>query len=124
MQNNILNTKISAEDDKVIISRSQDVSAILDYNKEKQIEGYNRKSDLRHVTSIPFVVVEIWLKESGLKIGSREFAEYVKKKLLSGDYSKLMIHGYYGANNEVYRRLHGLSHSSGRCYSCFWLVDR
>ena len=94
MHNNILNTKIYAEDDKVIISRSQDVSAILDYNKEKQIEGYNRKSDLRHVTSIPFVVVEIWLKESGLKIGSREFAEYVKKKLLSGDYSKLMIHGY------------------------------
>ena len=74
MQNNILNTKISAEDDKVIISRSQDVSAILDYNKEKQMEGYNRKSDLRHVTSIPFVVVEIWLQESGLKIGSREFA--------------------------------------------------
>ena len=86
MHNNILNTKISAEDDKVIISRSQDVSAILDFNKEKQIEGYNRKSDLRHVTSIPFVVVEIWLKENKKNLRLHE----IKKIKSMIDYKKLI----------------------------------
>ncbi len=89
-----LNTSYKTEDDKLIVSRSQDVSAILDFNKEKQIDGHNRKSDMRHVGSLPFVIVEKWVKESGLKIGSPEFAEYVKGKLLSGEYSKLIVHGY------------------------------
>ena len=49
---------------------------------------------MRHVGSLPFVVVEKWIKESGLKLGSPEFSEYVKGKLLSGEYSKLIVHGY------------------------------
>ena len=41
-----------------------------------------------------FVLVEQWVKESGAKIGSQELNEYIKKKLLSGDYSKLIANGY------------------------------
>jgi len=90
----VLQTRIKQEDDKVVISRSQDVQAILDYNKEKQIAGTKAHSEMRHVGQIPFVVVEMWLKESGLRLGSQEFAQYVKKKLMSGDFSKLIVHGY------------------------------
>lgn len=90
----VLQTRIKQEDDKVVVSRSQDVQAILDYNKEKQIAGTKAHSEMRHVGQIPFVVVEMWLRESGLKLGSQEFAEYVKKKLMSGEYSKLLVHGY------------------------------
>ena len=90
----VLQTRIKQEDDKVIVSRSQDVQVILDYNKEKQIAGTKAHSEMRHVGQIPFVVVEMWLRESGLKLGSQEFAQYVKKKLMSGDYSKLIVHGY------------------------------
>jgi hypothetical protein len=90
----VLQTRIKQEDDKVVISRSQDVQAILDYNKEKQIAGTKAHSEMRHVGQIPFVVVEMWLRESGLKLGSQEFAQYVKKKLMSGDFSKLIVHGY------------------------------
>jgi hypothetical protein len=89
-----LKTKIKEEDNKVVISRVQDVQSILDYNKEKQIAGTVAGSEMRHVGQIPFVVVEKWMSESGLKLGSKEFAEYVKKKLLSGDYAKLLVHGY------------------------------
>lgn len=89
-----LKTTWATEDGKVVVKRSQEIGKILDFNKEKQIDGHNRKSDMRHVGQIPFVVVEMWVKESGLKIGSREFAEYVKKKLMSGEFSKLMVHGY------------------------------
>lgn len=87
-------TKIKEEDGNVVIARSQDVQAILDYNKEKQIAGTVAGGEMRHVGQVPFVVVEAWLRESGLKLGSKEFAEYVKKKLLSGEFSKLLVHGY------------------------------
>ena len=43
--------------------------------------------------SIPFVVIEMWMKE-GAKLGSQEFNEYVKKKLMSGEFSKLVANGY------------------------------
>ena len=89
-----LNTKIVEEDGKVHISRSQDIQRILDFNKERNIDGHNRKSDMRLAGTIHFVVVEMWLKESGLKLGSKEFSEYVKKKLMSGDFSKLIANGY------------------------------
>ena len=82
------------EDGKVIIHRTQDVSRILDFNKERNIDGHNRKSDLRLVGSVPFVVIEMWMKECGAKLGSQEFNEYVKKKLTSGEFSKLIANGY------------------------------
>ena len=82
------------EDGKVVIQRKQDVQRILDFNKERNIDGHNRKSDMRLVGSIPFVVIEMWMKESGAKMGSKEFQEYVKKKLTSGEFSKLIANGY------------------------------
>ena len=87
-------TKYFDEDGKVIVNRSQDVQRILDFNKERNIDGHNRNSDMRLVGSIPFVVVEMWMKECGAKIGSPEFQEYVKKKLTSGEFSKLIANGY------------------------------
>jgi len=87
-------TNIREEDGKVHVSRTQDIQRILDFNKERNIEGHDPKSDMRLAGSIPFVVVEMWIKESGLKLGSKEFAEYVKKKLMSGDFGKLIANGY------------------------------
>lgn len=93
MQSN-LQTRYFDEDGKIIIQRSQDIETILEFNKQRNIEGHNRKSDMRLAGSIPFVVVEQWVKESGLKIGSREFSEYIKKKLQSGDFNKLIANGF------------------------------
>lgn len=89
-----LKTKYLDEDDKLIINRSQDISDILDFNKERNIDGHNRKSDMRLVGSIPFVVIEMWMKECGAKLGSPELNEYIKKKLTSGEFSKLIANGY------------------------------
>ena len=90
----LLKTKIKEEDNKLHVVRTQDVQRILDFNKERNIDGHNRKSDMRLVGSIPFVVIEMWMKESGAKMGSKEFQEYVKKKLSSGEFSKLIANGY------------------------------
>ena len=89
-----LNTSYRVEDDKLHVTRNQDVQRILDFNKERNIDGHNRNSEMRLAGSIPFVVIEMWMNESGLKLGSQEFAEYVKKKLMSGDYGKLIANGY------------------------------
>lgn len=89
-----VSTSIKEEDGKVHISRTQDIQRILDWNKERNIEGHNRNSDFRHACRIPNVIAEMWLKESGLKLGSKEFAEYVKKKLMSGDFGKFITNGY------------------------------
>ena len=89
-----MKTDYHTQDDKLIINRTQDVTAILDEVKSKGSQAHNARSDMRHVGSVPFVLVEMWMKESGLRMGSPEFAEYVKKKLLSGDYGKLIVHGY------------------------------
>ena len=87
-------TQILDSDGKIVINRTQDVQRILDFNKERNIDGHNKKSDMRLVGSIPFVVVEMWMKECGAKLGSAEFNEYVKKKLKSGEFSKLIANGY------------------------------
>lgn len=94
MSDTVLKTTWHTEDDKVVVQRTQDMQRILDWNKERNIDGHNRKSDMRLAGRIPFVVVEMWLKESGLKLGSQEFAEYVKKKLMSGEFGKLIANGY------------------------------
>lgn len=91
---NILDTSWHSEDGKVVVKRSQDIQRILDFNRERNIEGHNKKSDMRLAGSIPFVVAEMWSRECGAKIGSQEFAEYVKKKLMSGDFGKLIANGY------------------------------
>lgn len=89
-----LKTKYFDEDGKIIIQRSQDIETVLEFNKQRNIEGHNRKSDMRLAGSIPFVVVEKWIQESGLKLGSKEFSEYIKKKLMSGDFNKLIANGF------------------------------
>lgn len=94
MSDTILNTNYAVEDGKVIVNRQQDIQRILDWNKERNIEGHNVRSDMRLAGRIPFVVVEMWLNESGLKLGSQEFSEYVKKKLMSGDFGKLIANGF------------------------------
>ena len=76
------------------VTRNQDVQRILDFNKERNIDGHNRNSEMRLAGSIPFVVIEMWMNESGLKLGSQEFAEYVKKKLMSGEFGKLIANGF------------------------------
>jgi hypothetical protein len=91
---NEVNTNYHWEDGKLVVNRSQDVSDILDFNKERNIDGHNRKSDMRLVGSIPYVVIEMWMKECGAKLGSQEFAEYAKKKLMSGEFSKLIANGF------------------------------
>ena len=83
------------DDGKLIIRRSQDIQAIIDQNHQESIDAPTMFGDARHrkVGSIPFVVAEQWSRECGAGIGTVEFAEYCKRKLMDGDFSKFRIKG-------------------------------
>lgn len=74
--------------------RVQDVEDILDDNKRLQNEA--QRSDWhRHIATIPNIFLEKWLHEEldrgrvGLKIGTKEFDEIIKRKLQDPDYRHL-----------------------------------
>jgi hypothetical protein len=46
----------------------------------------------RYLGSAPIIVAQIWAKLCGAAPGTREFAEYARKQLSSGEYAKLKVH--------------------------------
>jgi len=90
----MIKERMFEDDGKLQIVRSQDVQPILDANKIAQNTEINRKSEMRRAGSIPYVIAEQWSRECGAAIGTKEFGEYVKKKLMDGDWAKLRVHGF------------------------------
>lgn len=90
----MIKEKMIEQDGKLQIIRSQDVQSVLEDNQRASLAGLNRKSEMRHAGSIPLVIAEQWSRECGAAIGTKEFGEYVKKKLMDGNWSKLLVHGF------------------------------
>jgi hypothetical protein len=80
-------------DGKLVIKRSQDVQALIDQNRHEAQEAPSMfgQARVRKLGSIPFVIADQWSRECGAAIGSKEFAEYAKKKLMSGEFSAFKI---------------------------------
>lgn len=81
------------QDGKLVVSRSQDIQALIDQNKVEAEEAPSMfgEAAVRKIGSIPFVVAEQWSRECGEAIGTKAFAEYCKRKLMDGDFAKLRI---------------------------------
>ncbi len=84
------------EDGKLVISRRQDVSALLDDNHELSTVAPSMHGDaaFRLAGRIPLVVAEQWSRECGEAIGTQGFAAYVKRKLADGDFARLRVKGF------------------------------
>lgn len=87
-------TYAKEEDSKLVLTRTQDVQFILDDNQRVAQETQHHRGDLRLAGRIPFVVAEQWARESGSRIGTKEFAEYAKKKMMDGEFAKLRVRGF------------------------------
>lgn len=81
------------QDGKLVVSRSQDIQALIDQNKVEAEEAPSMfgEAAVRKIGSIPFVVAEQWSRECGEAIGTKAFAEYCKRKLMDGDFAKFRI---------------------------------
>lgn len=76
------------------IVRTQDcddtIAAVHTYSTTSSKRS--RKDGARYMGSAPLIVCEIWAKECGAPVGTREFSEYAHKKLTHGEYAKLKVH--------------------------------
>ncbi len=67
---------------------TQNTQSVMDGVKAVADQGARGKNQY-YLGSIPLTVASQWAKTCGAAVGTREFADYAKKQLLSGDYSKL-----------------------------------
>jgi len=68
------------------IQRREDVEPTIEWNKKLQNEPQTRTESFHHIASIPAIVIEQWLQESGLSYGSKEFTLFMRKKLRDRDW--------------------------------------
>jgi hypothetical protein len=87
---------MTEQDGRLIISRHQEVSSLLDENHELSTIAPSAHGDakFRLAGRIPLVVAEQWSHECGEAIGTHAFAAYVRKKLMDGDFAKLRVKGF------------------------------
>jgi len=80
-------------DGKLVIRKSQDVQSLIDQNAYERENAPSMFGEMavRKIGSIPLIVAETWAKECGAAVGTKEFAEYAKRKLMDGDFAKFRI---------------------------------
>lgn len=91
----VANVQHDQSEDKIHISHSQDVSAILAANKRArdQAEG-QRMGDMVRVATIPDVVAVQWMNEGiNVMAPNKEDLERMKKKLNSPEWAYLRTGG-------------------------------
>lgn len=78
-----------SEQGKIVICRTQDVSAYIEANKRRRNDFQARRnSKMRLVADIPNVIVEKWMKE-GVNIFDPNCDKEVQRRLNSSEYAFL-----------------------------------
>ena len=72
------------------------VQALLDRNKAmaELAPSKHGHAARRYVGSIDGLTAENWARECGSAVGTQEFMEYAKKKLMDGDNAKFLVKGF------------------------------
>lgn len=73
------------------IRYEQDVSPLLDANKEAQAESWDRRSEMWHAASIPNVVLMEWVTKHGIQYWNPNHKDGVKRLLNSDEYRYLRV---------------------------------
>ena len=91
-----LNSSYHYEDGNVHIVRTQNVQPILEENHNLRdiMPSSHGQASWRLAGRIPMVVATQWAKECGSSVGTPEWGEYCKKKMMDGEFAKLRIKGY------------------------------
>jgi hypothetical protein len=66
----------------------QDAQGVLDAVAAVRADGTPGKEQ-RYIGSVPIIQAQVWAVECGAAIGTKEYAEYVLRKLADPDYAKL-----------------------------------
>lgn len=87
---------ISTDEDtgETFIRYEQDVSPILDYNKEMQADGFDKRSEMWHAAKVPNVVAMEWLTKYGVQMWNPAHKDGVRKLLNSNEYRYLRVNHF------------------------------
>lgn len=91
-----VNERMIEQDGKLIITRHQEVQSLLDENKALADIAPSSYGDakFRLAGRVPLVIAEQWSAECGEAVGTKGFAEYVRRKLADGDFARLRVKGF------------------------------
>jgi hypothetical protein len=73
------------------IRYEQDVSAILDANKERQNEGFDKRDDMWHAAHVPDIVQMEWKTKHGVEMWNPDHKPAVMRLLNSNEYRHLRV---------------------------------
>jgi len=83
-------TMVADERGNVRVVHRSDSQPVVDAVKAYSEMGTRRtKAGTRYLGSVDPILATVWARECGAAVGTKEFAAYAKKKLLSGNYTKL-----------------------------------
>lgn len=86
--------RLHLDEGNAVVQYAQDVEPILEANRQRQSDPHKGK-EMRHIASIPHVVMHQWLADAGLPAGwwlradRKEKAQFVRKKLNSSEWQWL-----------------------------------
>jgi hypothetical protein len=84
--------QITFDGNNLIVKETHDFTPIVDRAKALQSAGMTSLGESRHVGDVPLKLLEIWLKEAGVKMSDRKAVEEVlKRKLMSGEFSQFRV---------------------------------
>ena len=80
---------------------SMDVDGVFEGVKMlNEAAASDRLQSRRYLGSVDILTAEVWAKECGAAVGTKEWAAYAKKKLKSGDYGK------FAADQSIQKGVH------------------
>jgi len=83
---------ISGEGSKFHVKTTYDIAPALDEAARLRSEGVGLTGEHRLVGAVPAWLVDQWVKDAGLKSDDNDARkEVIKKKLQSGEFSKLRV---------------------------------
>lgn len=88
---NPITERVVDTDDGFRIVRTQECDDVIEGVHHASSATKKDVDGARYLGSVPLIVCEIWSKECGAAPGTREFAEYAKKKIMSGEFAKLRV---------------------------------
>jgi len=97
MKNANTSTKIKEkyffEDDKLVVKQTYDASYMLnDAKQAREVTENSFASDYKHVGNVDLALLNIWLKEAGVKwTDTQAVKDVLKRKLMSNEYSDLRV---------------------------------
>ena len=86
-----------SEDDngECFIRYEQDISAVLDYNKERQANNdLDKRAEMWHAATIPNVILMEWKNKHGVEFWNADHKAGVKRLLNSDEYRYLRVNNF------------------------------